>query len=56
MMGANLVSGNTDCKVYYNLSRNVYRFMALPEDAAFGMVSRIQSLVRWLITYIAHRQ
>ena len=24
--------------MYYNLSKHVYRFMGLPDDAAFGMV------------------
>ena len=32
--------GNTDCKMYYNLTKNIYRFMGSPAslDRASGIV------------------
>lgn len=29
-------TGNTDCKMYYNLTKNVYRFVGLPGGSSFG--------------------
>lgn len=34
------ISGNTDCKMYYNLTKNVYRFMGPAAGSSFGAVSR----------------
>jgi hypothetical protein len=30
--------GNTDCKMYYNLSKNIYRFMGGPSEGSFAAV------------------
>ena len=34
-----IISGNTDCKMYYNLSKHVYRFMGGPSGGGGGVVS-----------------
>lgn len=31
--------GNTDCKMYYNLTKNIYRFMGGPFGLSAGVVS-----------------
>jgi hypothetical protein len=33
-----MISGNTDCKMYYNLSKHIYRFMGGPSKGGSGVV------------------
>lgn len=33
-----IFSGNTDCKMYYNLSKHIYRFMGGPSKGGAGVV------------------
>jgi Gly-Xaa carboxypeptidase len=37
-------SGNTDCKVYYNLTKNVFRYVGGPNGLDRGIVSRLACL------------
>lgn len=30
-------SGNTDCKMYYNLTKHVYRYMGQPDGSLYNM-------------------
>lgn len=47
-----ICSGNTDCKMYYGLTKNVYRFMGAPAGSGFAAVS----LFWLLITVMGNRQ